>query len=60
VKGFTPAAEAALKEYHWPGNVREMANCIERAMIFAEKDLLDRPDLIPLRKVLIWKPLKSN
>ncbi len=52
VKGFTPAAEAALKEYHWPGNVRELANCIERAMIFAEKDLLDRPDLIlepPLR-----------
>ncbi len=46
VKGFTPAAEAALLQHHWPGNVRELSNCIERAMIFAEKEYLGRSDLI--------------
>jgi len=28
--GFTPEAEAAVKDYSWPGNVREMLNVVER------------------------------
>ena len=34
-KGLTPEAEAALLNYNWPGNIRELRNVIERAIIFA-------------------------
>ena len=33
VKGFSKAAEAALCEYSWPGNIRELINAVERAAI---------------------------
>ena len=45
VKGFTEGARQTLLAYAWPGNVRELSNCLERAMIFADKDTLDAPDL---------------
>ncbi len=46
VKGFTADARQVLLSYDWPGNVRELSNCLERAMIFADKDALDAPELI--------------
>ena len=33
---LTPDAEAALRAYEWPGNVREVANVIERAVLLYE------------------------
>ena len=36
VNGFADSARAALTGYHWPGNVREMQNAIERAIILTE------------------------
>ena len=44
-KGFTPAALAALNDWHWPGNVRELENKLKRAVIMAENPLLDAADL---------------
>ena len=44
IKGVSPAAEALLRRYGWPGNVREMRNVIERAMLLAEGDRLDVAD----------------
>ncbi len=44
-KGFTPAALAALNDWHWPGNVRELENKMKRAVIMAENPLLDAVDL---------------
>ncbi len=44
-KGFTPAALAALNDWHWPGNVRELENKMKRAVIMAENPLLDAADL---------------
>jgi len=38
VVGVTPAALAAMANYHWPGNIRELQNCIERAVILADGD----------------------
>ncbi|MDY6954966.1 MAG: sigma 54-interacting transcriptional regulator, partial [Thermodesulfobacteriota bacterium] len=35
VKGFTTEAKSALKAYAWPGNIRELQNVIERAVILA-------------------------
>ena len=46
VKGFSADARRGLLGHPWPGNVRELANCIERAMIFAEKDHIDAYDLV--------------
>jgi len=36
---FTPAAQAALQGYGWPGNIRELQNVIERAAILASGEM---------------------
>ena len=36
--GFTPEAIQALKRYHWPGNLRELRNVVERAAILCQAD----------------------
>ncbi len=45
IMGFTPKALEALKEHPFHGNVRELENAIERAMIFAQSDVIDIQDL---------------
>jgi len=45
VRGAEPAALATLAAYPWPGNVREMENVIERAMILTKGPLLSPADL---------------
>lgn len=42
VRSFTPEVEAALPRHTWPGNVRELRNAIERGVILATGDTLDR------------------
>jgi DNA-binding NtrC family response regulator len=32
IEGITPAALNALSDYHWPGNVRQLENVVERAV----------------------------
>ena len=34
--------DAALQRYGWPGNIRELRNTVERAMLLAEGDDADR------------------
>jgi two-component system response regulator AtoC len=41
IRGVTPAALAALQAYAWRGNVREVRNAIERAMLLADGNELD-------------------
>jgi Nif-specific regulatory protein len=36
VQGLEPDALKLLMRYHWPGNIRELENAIERAMLLAE------------------------
>jgi len=43
--GFSPAAMAAMTAYDWPGNIRELHNCIERAVIVAKTQTIDAADL---------------
>ena len=43
--GFAPAAIAAMVNYRWPGNIRELQNCIERAVLVARGTSIDVPDL---------------
>ncbi|OQY18020.1 MAG: DNA-binding response regulator [Desulfobacteraceae bacterium 4572_35.1] len=40
VKGFSRAAEKYLLDYSWPGNIRELRNVIERAVILESGDIL--------------------
>jgi len=42
---FRPEALAAIDAYSWPGNVREMENCIKRAVIMAEGAQITLEDL---------------
>ena len=44
VTGIAPAALALLKQYQFPGNVRELANTIERAVIVAPGRRIEAED----------------
>ena len=46
LKGFTPRAMEELLRYRWPGNVREMKNVIERAVVLAVGEYVDYEDLV--------------
>lgn len=46
LKGFTPRAMEELLRYRWPGNVREMKNVIERAVVLTRGDYVDSADLV--------------
>jgi two-component system response regulator AtoC len=45
VRGLDERAKRLVLGYHWPGNIRELANVIERAMVLAEFDVLGEADL---------------
>ncbi len=47
VTGFTPRAMEALTVNRWTGNVRELENVIERAVVLTSNDVLDVEDLPP-------------
>jgi len=40
IKGISKEAMKLLLEYHWPGNIRELENVIERAVIMTDQDHL--------------------
>jgi transcriptional regulator with PAS, ATPase and Fis domain len=37
-KKVSPAAMAALEKYHWPGNIRQLENELQRAVVMTAKD----------------------
>jgi DNA-binding NtrC family response regulator len=41
IRDITMRAMQALSEYKWPGNIRELSNAIERAMLFCDDEALD-------------------
>lgn len=68
VEGFTDRALAALLHAPWPGNVRQLENVIERAIVLSRGQIIDRVDLpaaisaltggdeVPLRSIDIGPP----
>ncbi len=53
VQGLSPGAMDVLQNYAWPGNIRELRNTVERAMILTDGDIIDEehlpPDMRPSR-----------
>jgi len=47
LKGIAPEAFRKLEEYHWPGNIRELENIIERAAVLAAGDKIEVCDISP-------------
>jgi DNA-binding NtrC family response regulator len=45
VEGFTPKAMDALTDYAWHGNVRELENAVERAVVLCRGELVDVDEL---------------
>ncbi len=41
VQDVSPAAMQALSNYGWPGNIRELSNVIERAVLFCDEPTID-------------------
>jgi two-component system response regulator HydG len=44
LKGFTPQAVDRLVKYDWPGNIRELMNAVERAVVLSRFEYLDVSD----------------
>ncbi|ACL65736.1 two component, sigma54 specific, transcriptional regulator, Fis family [Anaeromyxobacter dehalogenans 2CP-1] len=47
VQGVSPAAMAVLQGYAWPGNIRELRNTVERAMILVDGEVIGEEQLPP-------------
>jgi PAS domain S-box-containing protein len=47
IKRLSPVALHALMAYDWPGNIRELENAIERAVLVEEADVLQASSLPP-------------
>jgi Nif-specific regulatory protein len=45
--GFSSDALAAMQSYSWPGNIRELKNCVERACVIGKNKWINREDLFP-------------
>jgi len=45
ITGFTPGAMEKLRSYDWPGNVRQLQNQIQRAVLMTDSETIDASDL---------------
>lgn len=52
ITGAEADAVAMLRAYHWPGNIRQLRNAVERAMLFAEGDELEAGNFPP--EIVDW------
>ncbi|WP_373497891.1 sigma 54-interacting transcriptional regulator [Desulfococcus sp.] len=53
--GISRGALEKLKQYHWPGNIRELNNCITRAVVMSESRIIQEDDII-LEKSMRTQP----
>ena len=58
-KTLAPDALELLINYPWKGNVRELENCIERAIILCEGDTIVRDNIVLNRQMLLESSLSN-
>src|SRR5689334_14129350 len=46
VRAISPESLAILERYHWPGNIRELENIVERAIVLGNSEIL-APESLP-------------
>lgn len=47
VEGFSSQARARMGSYDWPGNIRELRNCVESAVVMCRGNVIEVEDLPP-------------
>lgn len=47
IKGFDSKSKSAMLKYSWPGNIRELRNCVESAVVMCSGDEIKMEDLPP-------------
>jgi two-component system response regulator HydG len=47
VDGITGAAQTVLSNYEWPGNIRQLRNCIRTMVVMCDRNRLDLQDIPP-------------
>jgi len=47
VTGITDAAQTILSNFDWPGNIRQLRNCIRTMVVMCDRDKLDVQDIPP-------------
>ncbi len=47
IKRISTTAIDLLMQYHWPGNIRELQNCMERAVLICDSDVIQSLHLPP-------------
>ena len=64
ITGISDEALASLQAYDWPGNIRELRNCIEMMVVLASGSQLEKKDLPelhiqtePVKKAAVVEPL---
>jgi len=45
VRGVSEEVKSVFMKHDWPGNIRELKNCVERAVIFSEGDTIETAHL---------------
>jgi len=48
IKGFDSKSKAAMLKYSWPGNIRELRNCVESAVVMCTENEIKLEDLPPV------------
>lgn len=46
IYGFTDSAITKILSYRWPGNIRELKNILERAVIFCDNELITEKEIL--------------
>jgi two-component system, NtrC family, response regulator HydG len=60
LKGFSPQAMDRLIKYPWPGNVREMMNTVESAVVLSSSAYLREEDIPVFRREETYNALQAN